>query len=139
MDNRGFADLFWSFPDGSCKCESLSLPRDGDGTLSLRVPAVRLRESGAVALRVTPSFGHAEKGEAGWWFSPYGYYGEWDRDDGLFRPGRDRMNMPMFGWATPCGAWLAVIESLRLYPRMVLEAKERPGVCPLNALGNAFS
>lgn len=44
-------------------------------------------------------------------------------DDGLFRPGRDRMNMPMFGWATPRGAWLAVIESLRLYPRMVVEAQ----------------
>ncbi|MBR0057517.1 MAG: hypothetical protein IJP66_09335, partial [Kiritimatiellae bacterium] len=34
------------------------------------------------------------------------------------------MNMPMFGWATPRGAWLAVIESLRRYPREVVEARD---------------
>ena len=123
MKNQESAGLLWSFPDGSQAHESMPLSRGVDGTLSLRLPAARLRESGAIALLITPPFGHAEKGEAGWWFSPYGYYGEWDRDDGRFRPGRDRMNMPMFGWATPRGAWLAVIESLRLYPRMVVEAR----------------
>jgi hypothetical protein len=119
------ADLLWTFTDGSRKRESATLaPRDAGTVHSLRIPALRLRASGAISLRITPSFGHAEKGEAGFWFSPYGYYGEWDREEGFFKPSADRMNMPMFGWATPRGAWLAVIESLRLYPRMVVEAHD---------------
>ena len=117
------SELHWGFPNGTERRETLALADGGDGTLYFRLSAARLRESGAAALRVTPSFGHAEKGDAGYWFSPYGYYGEWNRDNGFFRPGADRMNMPMFGWATQRGAWLAVIVSLRLYPRMVVEAE----------------
>ena len=117
------SELHWGFPNGTERRETMALADGGDGTLYFRLSAARLRESGAAALRVTPSFGHAEKGDAGYWFSPYGYYGEWNRDNGFFRPGADRMNMPMFGWATPRGAWLAVIVSLRLYPRMVVKAE----------------
>ena len=117
------AELLWTHPDGSQRRESAVLEPCGEGAVALRIPAERLRGSGAAALRVTPEFGHARKGEAGYWFSPYGYYGEWDREDGIFRAGKERMNMPMFGWATPRGAWLAAITSLRLYPREVVEAK----------------
>ena len=124
MQSEISIELIWFMPGSPPKREVAQPVCRDDGTLSLRVSAARLRESGASALRLTPSFGHAEKGEAGWWFSPYGYYGEWDRNEGFFKPSADRMNMPMFGWATPRGAWLAVIESLRLYPRMVVEAKE---------------
>jgi hypothetical protein len=125
MQNEPNVNLIWSFPDGTQRHEAapLDMATRSCGAMSLRIPAARLRESGASSLRVTPSFGRAEKGESGWWFSPYGYYGEWDRDDGFFRPGMDRMNMPMFGWATPRGAWLAVIESLHIGPRMAVEAK----------------
>lgn len=118
------AELFWKYPDGSQRRESAALEPCGEGAVALRIPAERLRGSGAAALRVTPEFGHARKGEAGYWFSPYGYYGEWDCEDGIFRAGKERMNMPMFGWATPRGAWLAAITSLRLYPREVVEAKD---------------
>lgn len=118
------SELVWTFPDGTRRIEKCPLSvRDGKVSF-LRIPAERLRGSGAVSLRLTPSFGHAAKGEAGYWFSPYGYYGEWDCGNGLFRAGKERMNMPMFGWATPCGAWLAIIVSLRLYPRLVVEAVE---------------
>lgn len=120
MDNG--IELHWRFSDESEKRESATLSCNKDGSLSLCVSAARLRESGAVSLCVTPSFGHAEKGDSGWWFSPYGYYGEWDRDEGVFRAVKDHMNMPMFGWATPHGAWLAVIKSLSRYPRLVVEA-----------------
>lgn len=79
MNDENQADLLWFFPNGSQTRESMPLARAGDGTRSLRIPAARLRASGAVSLRITPDFGHAEKGETGYWFSPYGYYGEWDR------------------------------------------------------------
>ncbi|MBQ7666512.1 MAG: hypothetical protein IJS46_00765 [Kiritimatiellae bacterium] len=117
------ATLLWSYPDGRAETETQTLKEREGGILALRVAAARLRASGAETLRVTPDFGRARKGESGWWFSPYGYYGEWNRESGVFRAVKERMNMPMFGWATPRGAWLAVITSLRLYPREVVEAR----------------
>ena len=122
MDPHSFATLSWTLPDGTQTHETLPLARRGS-VLTLTLPAERIRARGATSLRITPDFGHAEKGETGYWFSPYGYYGEWDRDEGLFRAGTERMNMPMYGWATPRGAWLAIIASLRLYPREVVEAR----------------
>ena len=124
METGTIAELLWTFPDGTQEREAADLTPREDGVLSLRIPVERLRSRGAASLRITPVFGHAEKGESGYWFSPYGYYGEWDRGDGLFRAGKERMNMPMFGWATPRGAWLAIVASLRLYPREVVEVRE---------------
>ena len=123
MGTMGSVDLCWTFPDKTALRETVPLERRGS-VLTLTLPADRLRASGASALRITPAFGLAAKGESGYWFSPYGYYGEWDRDNGLFRAGAERMNMPMYGWATPRGAWLAIIASLRLYPRLVVEARD---------------
>lgn len=118
------SELAWIFEDGTLRLENTALEvRDGN-VFNLRIAANRLREVGAVSLRVTPSFGHAAKGESGYWFSPYGYYGEWDCSNGCFKAGKERMNMPMFGWATPRGAWLAIITSLRLYSRLVVESVE---------------
>ena len=118
------AEIVWTFENGGSASETAALARRAGGVLSLRIPAGRIRERGAASMRLTPSFGRARRGEAGYWFSPYGYYGEWDRGNGLFRPGGDRMNMPMFGWATPRGAWLAVVTSLKCYPREVVEARD---------------
>ena len=119
-----FADLYWTFSDGHVDHETIPLARRDDGTFALRLAADTIRNHGATHLAVTPAFGHAEKGESGWWFSPYGHYGEWDRDEGRFFAKDDRMNMPMFGWATPRGAWLAVITSLKCYPKLLVEAHD---------------
>ena len=113
--------LEWTFPDGRTERESVRAAVRPDGSLSLRIPAGRIAEMGAARLSATPSFGRAAKGEDGWWFSPYGHYGEWDRDEGRFFADDDRMNMPMFGWANPRGAFLAVIESLKCYPKLLVE------------------
>ena len=106
MDNQEIT-LLWTLPNGETSCESVALEQRQDGTSALRLSAESIRSRGAASLAVTPSFGHADKGEAGYWFSPYGHYGEWDSDEGRFLADDDRMNMPMFGWATSGGAWLA--------------------------------
>ena len=115
--------LEWTFPDGHAESERAALAPRPDGTLALCLGADAIRAKGATRLVVTPDFGHAAKGEAGWWFSPYGIYGEFDCDEGRFYADDDRMNMPMFGWSTPRGAWLAVIESLKYYPKMLVVAE----------------
>ena len=118
---EGDALLTWRLADGSTVTETRPLEAQGDVS-SLTVPAAEIRAKKAKSLLVTPSFGRARKGEAGYWFSPYGYYGEWDCDNGTFVPWRERMNMPMYGWATPRGAHLAVITGLKCYPRMSVTA-----------------
>ena len=115
-------ELRWRFGDGSVAREGATLERRADGTLALRLSAECIRSRNAASLAVTPSFGRADKGEAGYWFSPYGHYGEWDGDEGRFLADDDRMTMPMFGWATPRGAWLAVVTSLKCYPKLLVEA-----------------
>ena len=128
------AELRWIFPDGSFRSEIVPIAVAGVGgassdtsgnsstaVASLRVDAAKVRASGAAQLRVIPSFGHAAKGEPGWWFSPYGHYGEWDRDEGRFFADDDRMIMPMFGWATPKGAFLAIVTRLKCYPKLLVE------------------
>ena len=114
--------LEWTFADGRAERACVRATTRPDGALFLRLSTAEIRKPGAVRLSATPSFGHAAKGEAGWWFSPYGHYGEWDRDEGRFFADDDRMNMPMFGWSTPRGAFLAVIESLKCYPKLLVEA-----------------
>ena len=122
MDNKEIT-LLWTLHNGETSCESVALEQRRDGTLVLRLTAERIRSRGAASLAVTPSFSYADKGEAGYWFSPYGHYGEWDSDEGRFLADDDRMNMPMFGWATSGGAWLAIITSLKCYPMLLVEAK----------------
>ena len=114
--------LTWTLADGSTVAETRPLEAHGDVS-SLTVPAAEIRAKRAKGLVVTPSFGRAQKGEAGYWFSPYGHYGEWDCDNGTFAAARERMNMPMYGWATPRGAHLAVITGLKCYPRLSVTAK----------------
>ncbi len=118
----GRATLAWTLPGGRVETETVPLCASGDRPC-VRLSAAAIAAKGAVRLVVTPDFGRAEKGEEGWWFSPYGHYGEWDRDEGSFFADDDRMNMPMFGWATPRGAYLAVITSLKCYPKLQVGAR----------------
>lgn len=78
---------------------------------------------GAKNIRIVPDFARAKKGEEGFWFSPYGYYGEFDRDNGSYVANGERMSMPMFGWRTPRGACLAIVDSLKYYPRLNISVK----------------
>lgn len=117
------AEIVWTSANGDTVSETMTLKRRPDGALSLRLPVERIRERGASLVSLTPLFGLAHKGEPGYWFSPYGHYGEWDRDEGRFFADDDRMIMPMFGWATPQGAFLAIVTHLKCYPKMLVEVK----------------
>lgn len=115
-------ELAWTAASGEVERETVDLVVT-DEVFTLTIPKERIRARQARHLRVTPEFARARKGETGYWYSPYGYYGEWDRSDGRFEAEGERMNMPMYGWSTPRGSYLAVIESLRLYPYMSVTAK----------------
>ena len=117
------AELRWTLANGSVVTESVPLA-EGDDALVLRVPAERIRRMQARRLEAFPDFGAARQGDAGYWFSPYGYYGEWDCADGEFVAETERMNMPMYGWATPSGAWLAIVTSLPYYGNEVVRAEK---------------
>lgn len=121
--DRPSAMLDWIHADGSADREERVL-EEIDGVSVLRIAKEEIRRKASVGLEIVPSFGNARKGEKGYWFSPYGYYGEWDREAGEFVAVGERMNMPMYGWATPRGAWLAIVTSLPYYGSEVVRAKD---------------
>ena len=120
-DSPSKAVLDWTLPDGKVVSEEHPLTPSADG-VTLRVSREKILSMKAKRLEIVPDFARAKKGEAGYWFSPYGVYGEYDRTDGRFFAGPERMSMPMFGWSNPRGACLAVVTSLKYFVRMTVRA-----------------
>ncbi len=75
------AALNWTMPDGKVVTETQELVPFDDG-VRLEVARDRILSMKAKRLDVVPDFARAKKGEKGFWFTPYGVYGEYDRDDG---------------------------------------------------------
>ena len=117
------AALSWTMPDGRVVEERVELVRLDDG-VRLEVSREKMLAMKARRLDIVPDFARAKKGEAGYWFSPYGVYGEYDRDDGRFFTEPERTPMPMFGWSNPRGACLAVVTSLKYFVRETVVAKD---------------
>ena len=108
-------------PDGRVvtEVEALALSEDG---VTLRLSREKILSMQAKRLDIVPDFARANMGEKGYWFSPYGVYGEYDRMDGKFFAGAERMPMPMFGWSNPRGACLAIVTSLKYFVRETVTA-----------------
>ncbi|MBR4652829.1 MAG: hypothetical protein IKO72_05665 [Kiritimatiellae bacterium] len=115
------AALNWTMPDGRVVVETRELAPFADGE-RLTLGREEILAKKAKRLDVIPDFAHAKKGEKGFWFTPYGVYGEYDRDRGSFFAGSERMPMPMFGWSNQRGAWLAVVVSLKYFVRETIRA-----------------
>lgn len=118
------AQLTWTLKDGRVLRETVALvpTRAGVETLALRRDAIAAK--GAKELEIVPAFATAKKGEAGYWFSSYGVYGEYDRDNGTYLAGAERASMPLFGWDNPRGACLALVTSLKYFVRARIVAKD---------------
>lgn len=117
------ATLSWTMGDGKVVTETVELKATESGE-KLVLAKEAIRSKGAKRLDIVPDFARATKGEAGYWFTPYGVYGEYDRDNGKFFSGKERMTMPMFGWSNPRGAYLAIITSLPRFPRETISVKD---------------
>ena len=91
------AALSWTMPDGRVAEERVELARIDDG-VRLEVSREKILAMKARRLDIVPDFARAKKGEAGYWFSPYGVYGEYDRDDGRFFTKPERTPMAAFGF-----------------------------------------
>ena len=75
------AALNWIMPDGKVVTETRELVPFADG-VRLELGREKILSMKAKRLEVVPDFARAKKGERGFWFSPYGVYGEYDRDNG---------------------------------------------------------
>ena len=117
------AALNWTMPDGKVVSETQELVPFADG-VRLELSRDTILSKKAKRLDIVPEFAHAKKGEAGFWFTPYGVYGEYDRETGRFFSGQERMSMPMFGWSNPRGACLAVVTSLKYFVRETVLVKK---------------
>ncbi len=113
----------WTMNDSVKKTEEIPLHDRGDAFV-LRIPQGEMASRGARRLQIVPEFGRARVGETGYWFSPYGHYGEFDSTNGMFEATGEKMSMPMYGWSTPRGSYLAVITSMTCYPHMMVEAAD---------------
>ena len=121
------AVLNWTHADGTTTTESIRLQHSKgvDGEIeTLFLSRDQILSKNAVRLDIIPDFANAKKGEKGYWFTPYGVYGEFDCDNGRFAVGQERMPMPMFGWSTPRGACLAMITSLKYFVRETVTVKD---------------
>lgn len=116
------ANLIWTGMDGKITTETVQLEHS-DNVETLTLGREKIISMNAKRLDIIPDFAYAEKGESGYWFTPYGVYGEYDCDNGKFFAGNQRMSMPMFGWATPRGAYLAIVTSLKYFVRETVEVK----------------
>lgn len=114
--------LNWTMPGGSVVSEEVVLQPSADGEV-LRVTREKILSMEAERLDVVPDFAEAQTGEPGYWFTPYGVYGEYDRTNGVFFAGSERMSMPMFGWSNPRGACLAIVTSLKYFVRETVAAR----------------
>lgn len=120
-DVSSTAVLNWTLPDGTVVSEELALLPSAD-VATLRVSREKILSMKAKRLDIVPDFARAKTGENGYWFTPYGVYGEYDRTDGRFFAGSERMPMPMFGWSNPRGACLAIVTSLKYFVRETVRA-----------------
>jgi len=114
------ASLNWTLADGSGVTERIDLIHSdeaGGAVETLMLSRDKIISMNAVRLDIVPDFALASKGEKGYWFTPYGVYGEYDRDNGSFFAASERMCMPMFGWSNPRGATLAIVTSLKYFVR----------------------
>ena len=117
------AVLKWIMPDGNVVTQRQELSAFDDG-VRLEVSRDKIRSMKAVRLDVIPDFAYAKKGEEGFWFSPYGMYGEYDCSEGEFFAGAERMPMPMFGWSNSRGAFLAIVTSLKYFVRETVRVEK---------------
>ena len=117
------AALNWTMPDGKVVTETQEL-KPFEGGVRLEVGREKILSMKAHRLDIVPDFAHAKKGEPGYWFTPYGVYGEYDCDNGKYFAGSERMSMPMFGWSNPRGAWLAIVTSMKYFVRESVVAKD---------------
>lgn len=121
------ATLTWTGMDGEKSIETVQLnhsAKGGHDVETLHLGKEKILSMNAKSLLVVPEFACAKKGESGYWFSPYGIYGEFDRDNGEYTAWEGDMPMPMFGWDTPRGAYLAIVTSLKYFVRENVIAKD---------------
>ena len=116
------AVLNWTMPDGQVVSEKQELKPFADG-VTLEVGREKFLSMKAKRLDIIPDFARTKRGEDGYWFTPYGVYGEYDCDNGRYFAGSERMSMPMFGWSNPRGACLAMVTSLKYFVRETVTAK----------------
>lgn len=121
------AILNWTGADGKITSETVQLAHSavaGNVIETLHLSREKILSMNAKRLDIIPEFARARKGEKGYWFTPYGLYGEFDRDNGKYFAGAERMSMPMFGWSTPRGAYLAIVTSLKYFVRETIVARD---------------
>lgn len=121
------AVLNWTHADGTITTESIQLQHSTDKNGEMEILSLSreyILSKNAVRLDIIPEFAKAKKGEKGYWFTPYGVYGEFDCDNGQFAAKQEKMPMPMFGWSTPRGAYLAIITSLKYFVRETVTVKD---------------
>ena len=80
------AALSWTMPDGRVVTETRELVPFADG-VRLELGREKILSMKAKRLEVFPDFARAKKGERGFWFTPYGVYGEYDRETAGSSPG----------------------------------------------------
>ena len=105
--DRSVADVEFVGADGKTSVREMPLEQSG------RTVRFRLRQSevpdGTKAVKVTPGFARARKGEDGYWVFSGGVYGTYRLDTGSAYSNRIYHYMPVHGMKTPRGTFVAIV------------------------------
>ena len=128
----GSAEVHVGFRDGRKTVKRMSCARQPDGAWRFRMRAADIpREAEYVDVFTVGS--SPAKGE-GYWVTGDSSYGKLNRDEGVFET--RRLRLPLFGAATPEGAFVAIVKTLRgEFSERVCVRAGRYEICPRFKIG----
>ena len=99
------------------KKETLKLDRQDDGAYRLVIPKSSISKD-TIAIDIVYEGANAKAGEDGYWVTPDGCVGDFNRGEGTYA---SKPVMPIFGMKTPRGTFVGIVKGLKyeFIPRVV--------------------
>ena len=99
------------------KKETLKLDRQDDGAYRLVIPKSSISKD-TIAIDIVYEGANAKAGEDGYWVTPDGCVGDFNRGDGTYA---SKPVMPIFGMKNPRGTFVGIVKGLKyeFIPRVV--------------------
>lgn len=110
--------------DGKTTEEVVKLEKIGTDTMRLRIPFKRYSRNRWLQIKhidILSDDAAAKKGDPGYWVSPDGRLGEFDKDNGTV--GEARSPMQMYGFKKGDEAFVAIVKGLKYEYTLFVEAK----------------
>ena len=107
--------------NGAVESKTVKLEKIGADKFRLAIPKSDIGKD-AKFIDIVAEFAKADKGDAGYWIMPRGTYGNFDKDNGIYRRGRQLM--PIFGMKRGEKMFWGHMKTYRFDYEVVVEVKK---------------